>query len=158
MRNLLTLLVITFCGSLVFAQDQTTLDRDFASGGDIRMQLSAGDYKITPSRDGKIHVLWSARSDYYLKRTKVTADIHGSSATMHTDAPDNAQLKVQIQVPRQTNLVVRFTAGNFDIEGIEGSKDFSAYAGDISIDVGDESQYKAVHASVTSGDLNAEAF
>ena len=140
------------------ASSPDSLDRDFVSGGYIRMQLSAGTYRISASADGKIHVKWSINSSEILKRVKVSADVNGTQATIRTDAPDNEHFRVDIQVPSHSDLLVRFTAGDFQIDGIEGNKDVAGYAGNLSIDVGDVGLYKEVHASVTTGDLNARPF
>ncbi|HYP05016.1 MAG TPA: hypothetical protein VER03_02180, partial [Bryobacteraceae bacterium] len=61
-------------------------------------------------------------------------------------------------VPRDSNLVVRCSAGDLDILGIRGHKDVSLRAGDLTIDVGNPSDYVSARASVTAGDLNASAF
>ena len=44
------------------------------------------------------------------------------------------------------------------IAGIDGSKDVSAQAGELHIEVGDTAQYRNVNASVRIGEVNAEAF
>ena len=158
MRILLSLLMVAIAWSAASAQTPTSLDRDFVSGGDVRMDLSAGEYKIFASKDEKVHLQWSTRDEASLKKVKAGVEVKGTTATIKVDGPDNRNLKVEIQVPRQSNLLVRFTAGDFTIDGIEGNKDIAGYAGNLSVDVGDAKQYKEVHASVTTGDLDASAF
>ena len=158
MRILLNLLTAVILTCAVSAQTATSLDRDFVSGGDIRMHLSAGAYKITASKDNNIHLHWSTRDESALKKVKVRAEVKGTSADIKTEGPDNEKFTVEIEIPAQSNVVMRFTAGDFSMEGIEGNKDIAGYAGDLSIDVGDAKQYKEVHASVTTGDLDASAF
>lgn len=158
MRILLSLIVVVCSAVSLCAQGPDALDRDFVSSGVVRMKLSAGAYTVSDSKDGKIHIHWSTRDASAMKRVKISAEVKGTEAKITTDGPDNEGFTVEIQVPRQTNLVIRFTAGDFKIEGIEGSKDISGYAGDLSVDVGDPALYKEVHASVTTGDLNASAF
>lgn len=158
MRILLNLIVIvTACGAAL-AQTVTTLDRDFVSGGDVRMQLSAGAYKISASKDNKIHLSWSTRDASALKKVKASAEVKGTDARITTDSPDNEDFKVEIQIPARSNVALHFTAGDLAMEGIEGSKEISGYAGNLSVDVGEPALYKEVHASVTTGDLNASAF
>ena len=63
-----------------------------------------------------------------------------------------------IEVPATTNLFVRLTAGDLNVEGIEGDKDIASHAGDVNVDVGDPTSYGPVDASVNIGDLTASAF
>jgi hypothetical protein len=65
---------------------------------------------------------------------------------------------VRIEVPQRSDLVVRLSAGELHIHRIEGSKDVSARAGEIDLEVGAREQYRRVDASVTIGELNASAF
>ena len=84
--------------------------------------------------------------------------MQASRATVRTETPWKDGPTIRIELPRRTNLIVRLTAGDLKISGIEGSKDVSARAGDVSIDVGPREQYRYVKASVTVGDLTADAF
>lgn len=158
MRILLSLFMVVALLGTAPAQAPATLDHDFVSAGDIRMDLSAGAYKISASKDGKIHLQWSTRDASAMKKVKEGIDVKGTTATVKVNGPDNQNFTVEIQVPRQSNLLVRFTAGDFQIDGIEGSKDIAGYAGNLSVDVVDAKLYKNVHASVTTGDLDAPAF
>src|SRR5260221_1778256 len=118
MRILLNLLVVVSLSCAVYAQTATTLDKDFVCGGDIRMQLSAGAYKISASKDGKIHLHWSTRDAWALKKVKVSAEVKGTDATITTDSPDNENFNVEMEIPAQSNVAMRFTAGGFLMEGI----------------------------------------
>jgi hypothetical protein len=158
MRMLLSLIVVACSMVSGWAQGGDTLERDFVSNGVVRMKLSAGGYTISESKDSKIHLHWSTRDAWAMKQVKVGAEVKGSDAIITTDSPDNQDFRVEIQIPRQSDLRVRFTAGDIDIKGIEGSKDIAGYAGDLTVDVGDPTQYKEVHASVTTGDLDAGPF
>ena len=75
-----------------------------------------------------------------------------------TDGPKNQNLKFVIQVPKQSDLYVRLTAGDLRIAGIRGNKDVELRAGDLDIDVGSADDYKKVDASLWAGDLKASAF
>jgi hypothetical protein len=131
-------------------------ERQFVSGGTVRLELDAGEYEIVGSRDERIRVTWDDRR----KNTDVTLriDVKASRATVRTDTPWNDGAKIRIELPRRTNIVLRLSAGDLDISGIEGSKDISAQAGDVTIDVGSRDQYRYATASVRVGDLNADAF
>jgi hypothetical protein len=135
-----------------------SLERDFSQNGRIRMDLSAGDYRISGSPDSRIRLEWSLRDAAHLPRVKARADVRDREATITTDAPSNKGLKVVIQVPKQADLYVRLTAGDLRIEGIQGNKDVEMHAGDVRIDVGRAEDYRNVDASVWAGDISAPPF
>src|SRR6185369_10648844 len=72
--------------------------------------------------------------------------------------PSNNNLKFMIQVPSQSDLYVRLSAGDLTIEDIRGNKDVELRAGDLHIDVGQAADYKKVDASLWAGDIKASAF
>lgn len=131
-------------------------ERKFVSGGRVRLDLAAGEYEIVASKDDRIRVSWDDRG----KDAKVSLriDVQASKATVRTETPWKDGPTIRIELPRRTNMIVRLTAGDLKIEGIEGSKDVSANAGDVTISVGKREQYRYVKASVTVGDLTADAF
>ena len=139
-----------------FPAQAAETERPFVSGGTVRLELDAGEYEIVGSRDDRIRVTWDDRE----KDTDVTLriDTRASRATVRTDTPWNDGGKIRIELPRRTNIVLRLSAGDLEISGIEGSKDISAHAGDVTIDVGSRDQYRYATATVRVGDLNADAF
>ena len=159
MRNTVVPLATTTTLALLLtasAAHAEVTERKFVSGGTVRLDLAAGEYEIVASRDDRIRVSW----DDHGKDAKVSLriDIQASKATVRTDTPWKDGPSIRIELPRKTNMIVRLTAGDLNIEGIEGSKDVSAHAGDVSINVGRRDQYRYVKASVTVGDLTADAF
>jgi len=131
-------------------------ERVFMSGGTVRLDLAAGEYEIVASKDNHIRVSWDDRG----KDADVTLriDVNASRATVRTETPWKDGPTIRIELPRRTNMVVRLTAGDLKIKGIEGSKDVSARAGDVIISVGPREQYRYVKASVSVGDLTSDAF
>jgi hypothetical protein len=134
-----------------------SLERAFAADGRIRMDLSAGEYRISASPDNRIRLDWSVRERDRLSDVRARADVRGRDATIATDGPEN-NFKVAIQVPARADLVVRLTAGDLTIEGIQGNKDVSLHAGEIKIDVGRPEDYSRVEASVWAGEVRADPF
>ena len=134
-----------------------SLERAFAPGGQIHMNLSAGEYRISGAKDHRIHVLWKVRNAADLPRVRVQADVKGSEATVATDGVRDG-FEVEIQVPARSGLRVRLTAGDLTVEGIEGNKDIESHAGDLTIDVGRAEDYSRVDAALWAGDLEAPAF
>jgi hypothetical protein len=147
------MLAVVLVGTLVQASE---VERRFVSGGTVRLELDAGDYEIVGSRNERIRVSWDDRkndSDVVLR-----IDTTASRATVRTDTPWHDGATIRIELPRRTNIVVKLTAGDLDISGIEGSKDVSAGAGDVTIGVGSRDQYRYVNASVKVGELHADPF
>jgi hypothetical protein len=134
-----------------------SLERSFVANGRIKMDLSAGEYRITGGTDDRIHMQWSVREGDDVKRVKARADVRGAAATLTTDGPMN-HFKVAIQVPARADLYIRLTAGDISIRNIEGNKDVELYAGEIDIDAGRAADYHRVDASVWAGELHASPF
>jgi len=140
------------------ARTSDSLERSFASNGRIRMDLSAGDYRIAGTQSDRIRLEWSVRGADQLSHVKVDATVRGADATVSTDSPSNSHFKVVIQVPASSDLYVRLTAGDLRVEDIRGNKDIELHAGDVDIDVVRPEDYKHVDASVWAGDLTAAPF
>jgi hypothetical protein len=141
------------------ATAQNTQQQSFVSGGHVKIRLEAGDYKIQPSADNQLRVTWSGDSVEH-PRVKVTINATGSSAEIRVaNTPsNNSHFHATIEVPAKTDLYVRLSAGDLTLSGITGSKDIESRAGDMIVDVGKSTDYSHVDASVTAGDLNADAF
>jgi hypothetical protein len=137
-----------------------TLQRAFGSGGTVYLDLSAGEYTIAASPDNTIRVVAHATSKHRADETTVRIDIstRGNRADIAVDGPLNDGVKVDIQLPRHTNLVTELTAGELSLKDIEGSKDISARAGELTIEVGNRDRYRNVRASVRVGELKATPF
>jgi len=136
-----------------------SLDRPFMPDGRIRMDLSAGDYEITGSKDRRIHIEWSVREEVQLARVHARADVRGSEASIATDGPsNNTGLRFVIRVPDRSDLYVRLTAGDIRIEDVRGNKDVEMHAGDLRIDVGHIDDYNRVDGSLWAGDIHAAPF
>ena len=159
----LTLCVMLSCAVVFLADDGPTLSsplsaiRQFTSGGTIHMDLSAGDYSIRAANDEQIRVTGTCRDPDQQARMRADITIKNGVATVVTGGPHNNS-HFTIEVPRRSNLVVRLSAGDLQIEKIEGDLDISSHAGDVNIEVGRASDYRSVTASVYAGDVNAPAF
>jgi hypothetical protein len=152
---------VVFSAALVAAQEtpaSSSLDRPFASKGRVRMDLSAGDYRILGATDNHIRLEWSTRDADSLSKVRARADGRDRDASVTTDGPSNKNFKVTIHVPNETDLYVRLTAGDLRVEDIRGNKDIELRAGDARIDVGRAEDYHSVDASLWAGDIKAEAF
>ena len=152
-------MLVAFASAQNSTRPADSLERPFVQNGRIRMDLGAGDYVITGSRENRIQVAWSARDAATMPKVHARADVHGSDATIAADGPsNNSGLRFTIQVPAQTDLYVRLTAGDITIEDVRGNKDVELHAGDLRIDVGRAEDYNHVDASLWAGDIHAAPF
>lgn len=135
-----------------------SLERPFAAHGRVEMDLAAGEYRISPTRDPLIRMRWTVADPSRLRQVVATASVRGSNATISTDAPHNSSFKVTIEVPERSDLYVRLTAGELKIGDIEGNKDISLHAGELDIDVGNPATYRRVEASVWAGEVHASPY
>jgi len=139
--------------ALVGQASGSPAEKDFVSGGRIKMTLESGDYKILASSDNRIHVRWNEAS-----RTRVKLTTNGNSAVVRVENTPNNNFHATIEVPALTDLRIRLTAGDMSVTGIKGDKDIEIHAGDLNLSVGNSSDWGDVDASVTAGDINASPF
>ena len=152
---------VAVLATTLWAQDARTsgsLERAFAANGSAKMDLVAGDYHITRSRDDRVRIDWSVREPEALAKVRARADVQGRELRITTDGPSNKGLTFTIQIPAQTDLHVRMSAGDLTIEDVRGNKNVELRAGDLRIDVGRAEDYNKVDASLWAGDITARPF
>jgi hypothetical protein len=135
----------------------TSLEKPFAAGGRITMDLSAGEYEITGATDPRIRLDWEVKDTDRLDDVDNRVTVDGTRARVSTDGP-SGNFRVRIQVPTPSNLRIRLTAGEMAIKGIEGDKDVELHAGELDIDVVRPEDYGRVDAGVWAGEIHASAF
>jgi hypothetical protein len=142
------------------APAQTSTDHsatfDVSAGQEIRMDLSAGEYRIVNGVEGKIRVTWSGEHRYDADRVHVRFRNKSGRAELETDRTKD--VRVVIQVPSRSDLYIRLSAGDLSVSGIEGNKDIGVTAGELRVDVGDPASYGRVRSSVRIGEINAGPF
>jgi hypothetical protein len=155
------LAAVTAIGVTLSAQEarpSASLERPFAANGSVKMDLSAGDYRIVGSAQDRVRLDWSVRDAEALPRVRARADVRDREVRITTDGPGNKGLRFTIEVPTRSDLYVRLSAGDLTIEDIRGNKDVELRAGDLNIDVGQAADYQKVDASLWAGDIKASAF
>lgn len=131
----------------------------FRGSSGIEMDLRSGDIEIVGWDESKVSVDCSISSEHEARDIAIRFEDDGKLGRLHiTGGHDNDKVRIRIRVPRNSNLVVRCTAGDLDLIGVRGHKDVSLRAGDLTIDVGDPGDYRSAEASVKAGDLHASAF
>jgi hypothetical protein len=154
-------LAILIGAATVSAQNPATsssLERPFPANGRVKMDLVAGDYTIAGTSGTKVRLDWTTRDAESLAKVRATVDVRDKELNITTDGPRNRDLKFRIQIPSQSDLYIRLSAGDLTIEEIRGNKDVELRAGDLRIDVGRAEDYNKVDASLWAGDIRASAF
>jgi hypothetical protein len=131
---------------------------DFESGGEIRMEVRSGDVDIVGAASSAIKVSCELKRSDRAKDVKISFKAAGKSGDLRISGGPNNDVKIRIEVPKNSNLYVRVPAGDLDVSGVSGDKDVELHAGDLTISVGDANDYKHADAAVKAGDLNAAAF
>jgi hypothetical protein len=131
---------------------------DFQSGGEIRMEVRSGDVDIVGTASPVIKVSCELKRPERAKDVKISLKAAGKSGDLRISGGPNNDVKVRIEVPKNSNLYVRVPAGDLDVSGVEGDKDIELHAGDLTISVGDPNDYRHADAAVKAGDLHATAF
>jgi hypothetical protein len=137
---------------------ETSAQRKFISGGTIRLHLQAGGYKITPGDSENITVTCHAGTEAELNRIKVEIKPTAMNADVYVSKTPHNNFQATIEVPRNSNLWARLSAGEIDVEDVEGDKNVEVLAGQIQIDIPHPEQYGHRDASVTTGSIESSAF
>jgi hypothetical protein len=157
MKHLGFWLVVLVPG-LLHAQHATSAQQKFISGGTIRLHLEAGGYSITSGDSENIVVTCRAHTEEQLKRVKVEIKATAASADVYVSETPHNNFQATIEVPRHSNIWARLSAGELDVEGIEGDKNLEVRAGRLQIDIPHPELYGHRDASVTTGSIEASAF
>lgn len=132
------------------SRDTGSLVQEITPGAVLKMDLSAGTYKLRgASTDGKVHVRWNADDP---EDVKVRMEARNGEMRLRAQGP-NKNFRVDIDLPPRTDLVIRLSVGDLSLKGVEGNKDIRCHVGDLRIDVGDGLGYKDLDASVKIGDI-----
>ena len=134
------------------------VEKAFPANGRISMRLEAGAYQIRPSADPVIRVTWKSDSYEGKDKVKATVEVEGTTARIRVQDTPHNNFNATIEVPRQSDLFIRLTAGDLIVGDISGNKDIESRAGDLIIEVPEPNEYRSVDASSWAGDLNASAF
>ena len=117
--------------------DTRTIERPFAEGGRVHLQLASGDYTVRAGASDRVIVRWSAGDEARLKDLRelfVNVRVTGSTAVIVTDGKTR-HVDFVIELPARSDVSLRMRAGELRLHGIEGHKDVRMTAGELTIGV-----------------------
>jgi hypothetical protein len=134
---------------------ERSFEASLEPGSHLSMHLRSGEITITGTDAPKIVVTCEVDALRKHGEVEVKFTAAGKSADLKVSGGPMDRFRLRIQVPSQTNLLVRSTAGEVKIENVVGDKDASLTAGDLTIAVGSPADYSRAEASVHVGGLEA---
>lgn len=124
------------------------------AGNVLSVDSDAAGLTILPSEDGHVRVRFTGSKELDLSYLRVRFEPSARPARLRvSDTPRN-DFQYEIQVPRSIGLVLRMSAGEVKVRGVEGDKDLRLHAGEVVVQVGDASAYGPVSASVWAGEIH----
>ena len=129
----------------------------FKAGGNIRMNLPSGGVDVVGTADERITVSWRSSSGDLEHRIKVDLrdESNGKEAVVAIEGPSN-HIRYQVEVPRQSSIVIRMSAGDCAVRDVQGDVSAKLLAGNLELRIADPRDYRLVRGSVTSGGLSAK--
>jgi hypothetical protein len=131
---------------------------EFPSGGQIDLHIRSAEIQIIGSDENRIAIRVGGEQGSNSTDMKARFGRSGNSCKLRITGGPHNELTIAVQVPKNSNLLIRIFAGDVQVKGITGNKDIELGAGDLTIGVGDPADYAHVQASVTTGDIDAKAF
>lgn len=129
----------------------------FAAGGQLHLDLCSSAAEIQGIDEDKVRVSYSSEHDSTGHvRVKVLATQKRADVSVEDCPHNNFQLKVE--VPKSAHLYVRMFAGELQMRDVVGDKDVQVHTGQVTMHIGQASDYAHVDGSVTTGELDAPAF
>jgi hypothetical protein len=131
---------------------------DFAAGGKLELRVRSAEVHIIGTAENKISVELSGRSAHDARKLRVRFRHSGSAAEMRICGGPRHDLTITIRIPSNTDLYARIPFGDVQVKNVTNSQDVELHAGELTVDVGDATDYSRVDASVLTGDLDAVPF
>lgn len=157
MKKLLALSLCLFAlAAYPEAADEGNLELTLTPGTALKLDLSAGDYKIEAGQLDRLLITAHPKNPDDKAKVHFGVNANKTEATVKVDGPRN--FVATIEIPKTVNLRVRMTAGRLMLDHIQGDKDIESIAGELDINVGKPEDYRRVQASVNAGEIDASAF
>jgi len=131
---------------------------DFAPGGKLKLRVRSAEVHIVGTSDNKVSVALSGRGADEARKLKVRFERHGNAGEMRICGGPHDDLTITVRIPSNTDLYARIPFGEVHVENVVNNQNVELHAGDLTVEVGDASNYSHVDASVFSGELDADPF
>jgi hypothetical protein len=130
----------------------------FKAGGTIYLHLGAGDADVVVKPGTSEIVVTTKTKEAETKDTRVSVKVVNTRADVSVHGPKN-HFEYRVEIPSAAHLIVRMSAGDLNISGVDGDLDAELHAGDCNINLGaTPDSYGPVDLSVRAGDVEAPAF
>jgi hypothetical protein len=96
------------------------------------MQLGAGDYEVRAGSADRIVIEWTVKNEATVAKVKTNSTWWATPRNWRHPASHNDSHAV-IEVPHETDLVIRLAAGDMRIRGILGNRGVASHAGDLNL-------------------------
>ena len=153
----LSILLLAAVSSVAQARPDGTAEKPFAEGGQIRMDLGAGDYDIVPSNSQRIQIEWLTGTSSGGGGTPAEIEVSGSKAHI-TMTDTTGHFHATIKVPKSADLEIHQNGGGLRIGLVKGNKDLENTTGHIVVQIVSADHYGDVDVAVGVGNLFATPF
>ncbi len=155
----LQLAVVLLLSVFTLASDSSerlnpTIEKQFVTGGQIDLNLSAGGYVVRGTSENRISIDLNPSQAPHV-RAEVKID--GNRARIYVNGPEH-NFQATIYVPQRSDLVITQSVGDLRIQAVEGNKDVDLDVGSLKVDVPKAADYGEVDATVRIGSLKAPAW
>jgi hypothetical protein len=131
---------------------------DFAARGQLDLRIRPAEIHIIGSDQDRIVVRVGGHQGLDSRDVAARFEKHGRSGVLEITGGPRNDVTITVQVPKESNLVVRVFAGDVEVKDVVGDKDVELNFGALTIGVGEASGYSSVKASVSSGEIEAKPF
>jgi hypothetical protein len=131
---------------------------DFAPRGQLDLRIRPAEVHIIGSDEDRIVVKVAGKQDLDSRDVQARFEKHGNSGVLEITGGPRNDVTITVQVPKESNLVIRVFAGDVQVRDVVGDKDVELNFGSLRIGVGDATDYSSVKASVYSGEIDAKPF
>lgn len=131
---------------------------DFAAGGKLRLRVRSGEVRVIGTDENKISVEVSGRRAWDAEKLKVRLELKDGAASMRIFGGPRNDLTITIRIPSNTDLYARIPFGEVHVNNVANNQDVELHAGELTVDVGEATDYSRVEASVFTGEVDAVPF
>src|ERR1041384_8322818 len=110
------LLALLLAAPVIAAAQTKVEDKAFVSGGKVDIHLEAGDYEVRASRDNHVRVTLSG--DMGNTVADVVVKDRNADVVVRKTPNSSKTFHVVIEVPKVSDVAIRLSAGDLDVDDI----------------------------------------